>query len=448
MTDNLMGGKAPVPAYMAGVGTDTDFGGGMDGNMYPRLAFKGGRFRIRNGEDEIVIKEVELDVVILKDYPHISRIFFDSSYDPDEGGGRPACASADGVNPLSTIPAPQNGLCATCPQNEKGSNITDDGKKSRACGFFKRLVVMVIGYEDIGPVIADMKSMTLFGESDTSANWWSLKAYFARLKQNGVLPFQIVTKLGFDTNESVPKVMFQPSEYVAEAVFTQHIAPMVATPDGEALMLEMTDTATMKTVGEEDGGDAKMALPAGAKPAYLDGPKQPEADKKTPAPTNVTPIKTAVTLEDQLATALAASDYALAAEIQTEIAKAIVQNPEPEEVPEPAGPTAQEIADGLKIDIKLAVDSGDYAKAADLQAQLAKHNGVDTDDTSADKAPTEKLSPQQKAAITRAKNKKVKEDALAALAAAGEEPAATDATPTTGKADDDLDAALTEFGFN
>lgn len=467
MTDQLMGGNAPTPDYMAGVGADTDFGGGMDGNLYPRLAFKSGRFRIRNGEDEIVLKSTEIDVIILKDYPHISRLFFGSGYDPDGENGRPTCASADGVNPLPTVPNPQNGLCATCPQNEKGSNITDDGKKSRACGFFKRLIVKVVGYEDIGPVVADMKAMTLFGESRSSENWWSLKAYFARLKKNGVLPFQIVTKLGFDVDESVPKILFQPTEYVSEHTFINEVAPLISTPDGEQLLLEMVDTSSTRVEGQDDAGAAgNMALPAGEKPAYLDGPKGDvmqetvaaaneveKAERKSNVVDLPKPDPKPSNLEAALKEALEAGDYASAAEIKAKM-EALAAEP-----PEPKKPSKQEIVDGLKVDLKLAVDSGDYAKAADIQAMISKELGTNTKEAArkeVDQTEEKPLSPQQKAAITRKKNAEKKKRELERLKAQEAEASKAAAVPDAGTEEaesagvggDDLDAALAEFGFD
>jgi len=485
MTDKLLTGvQGAAPSYMAGVGDEQDFGGGMDGNAYPRLAFKGSRFRLRNGDDEIVMKETELDVIILRDYPHISRIFFEDGYDA-EGGSRPSCGSADGEHPLSTIPVPQANACATCPQNEKGSNITDDGKKTRACGFYKRLIVMIIGYEDVGPVVADMKSMTLFGDSKPGENQWTLKAYFQRLKSNNTLPFQLITRLSFDTDMSVPKVLLQPVGYVTETTFTNEVAPLVATPDGEKLLLEMSDTASMRVLGEDDEG-GQMALPAGKKPAYLDAPKPQPTPASTPEPN----------IADQLTAAVNAGDYALAGKLQAEMEAGVAK-------PAKAEPSQQDIIDGMNVDLKIAVEGNDFVTAAAIQKEIAKIKRGETGGKQADapakpakpakpkvdpakvhaaecdalkmdiqtavaasdyelaskiqaalegkidafigdKGEDKPLTPAQKGALTRAKNKAKKE----AAAKAEEEEVNTTEDPTGSEGfDEELEGALKDFGF-
>ena len=139
MTDSkdllLNGANGATPDYMQGVGDQEEFGGGMDGTGYPRLAFKLARFRLRQGEEEIVMPANSLDIIILRDYPAISRIYFGKGFDGSDDDNRPNCASADGERPISTIAEPQNNICSTCPQNQKGSSIKDDGRKTRACSF-------------------------------------------------------------------------------------------------------------------------------------------------------------------------------------------------------------------------------------------------------------------------------------------------------------------------
>jgi len=310
----LNGANGATPDYMQGVG-DEDFGGGMDGTGYPRLAFKLARFRLRQGEDEIVLPSNSIEVIILKDYPAISRIYFDSRFDSSgEDDNRPACASADGEHPISTIAEPQNNICATCPQNQKGSRITEDGGKARACGFYKRLVVLIKGHEDVGPVVADVKSMSIFGDSNSGENLWTLKAYFARLKQNGVMPYHLWTELTFDTDESVPKVLFRPMSYVEKPTFVNVVTPMIATPDGKQLLLDMSDTSKVRIEGEDGGG--QLALPAGKKPAHLTAPEEEEEDDSETEPSIAEQV---AALGTALNDAIAAKDFAAAAEIQGQL---------------------------------------------------------------------------------------------------------------------------------
>lgn len=444
MTDDTLlmnGANGATPSYMSGVGDDSAFGEGMDGGGFPRLAFKGGRFRLRQGDEEIVMDSTKLQVIILKDFPAISRIFFAGAYDPD-GDGKPACASADGEVPISTIASPQHKNCAMCPQNEKGSVITDDGRKSRACSFFKRLVILIKGYEDVGPVVTDIKAMSLFGDSQSGENLWSLKAYFARLKTNGVQPFHIVTELSFDTDESVPKVLFRPLGYVDEKAFADDVTPLIATPDGVATLELMVDTSSVKIDGDQTsaGSGFRDKLLEGDKPKHLEAP----AEVVEPS------------LEEQLAKAVADSNFELAGAIQKKIADSKVADaPKQEPPPVTAKPelSAQDIVDGMKVDIKKAVAASDYALAGELQGKMEAFINGNKVDSSAPDASGE-LTPAQKGALTRAANKKKKEEAdareAASVAAAADQPA--DATPAatgdTGEGfGDELDEALKDFGF-
>lgn len=352
MTDKLLNGAAgAVPDYMQGVGSEQEFGGGMDGGSFPRLAFKGNRFRLRQGDDEIVLPDNSLETIILKDYPHISRIYFDTRYSGSGENERPSCASADGEFPLSNIAVPQNNNCALCPQNQKGSVITDDGRKSRACGFFKRIVLTIKGYEDVGPIVCDVKSMSLFGDSKPNDNLWTLKAYFARLKANNTQPFQLVTKISFDVDSSVPVVLFEPLGYVDADTFESLVTPLVNTPDGLAQLELLTDTNTIRVEDEDNRTTAKPGtgplLPE-SKPAHLESPE--------------------VSLQAQLDDAIADGDFLLAAKLQEKILAADPGTEEPSE--EPAPLSQQEIIDGLRLDLKLAVEAADFDSASIVQAKL------------------------------------------------------------------------------
>lgn len=321
----LNGANAPAqPDYMSGVGDQDEFGQGMDGGGFPRLAFKGSRFRLRQGEDETVLEETKLDVIVLRDYPAISRLFFQDGYDSD-GGSRPSCASADGEAPIASAAYPQSNTCATCKQNEKGSAVTDDGRKSRACSFYKRLVIMIVGYEDVGPVVVDVKSMSLFGDSRPNDDQWTLKTYFRRLHSNNCKPFQIVTQIAFDIDSSVPKVLFRALSWVDEGAFTEHVAPLIGTPDGQLQLEEMADTNSVRT-GDADGDAAPASgVLAQDKPKHLEAPT-PDAE-----PTPAAEPSKEMTPQQKAAVTRKAN----AAKKKQEAAEAAAAPPAPEPTPEP-----------------------------------------------------------------------------------------------------------------
>lgn len=285
MTDDklLNGAAGAKPSFLKETEKEVAFGEGMEGASFPRLVFKGSRFRLRQGGEETVLPETELDVVILHDYPAISRILYPSGYKQGEEAN-PVCASADGVKPLANTPEPQHPTCSGCPMDAVGSATTDDGRKSRACSFYKRIVLVIKGYEDVGPVVSDIRSMSLFGDSDPDHNLWNLKAYFQRLKKNDAYPYQIWTRMSFDLNQSVPKVMFSAMGWLDEATYTDEVAPLINTPDGLLQLKQLVSTENVRFgSGADDGAQQRML--ATDKPKHLQGP----TNGATEAPPAATP---------------------------------------------------------------------------------------------------------------------------------------------------------------
>ena len=241
MKDLIVNGNANLPAHAQASGS-SNLAGDMVGAGYPRLTFKGSRFRIKLGGDERVLGVTELPVVVLEANPHVSRVYYAGAYDP-ETATRPDCASEDGVTPLPSVEEPQSSKCATCPQNEKGSAVTDTGGKTRACSYFKRVAVLLADEPELGPLVADMKAMSMFGRSYPDKGAFSLRDYAKRLEQNKVMPHAVVTSLEFDTNESVPKLLFRAVDYTSLDFHEKYVEPLL----GEGELEQMVRTSDMNT---------------------------------------------------------------------------------------------------------------------------------------------------------------------------------------------------------
>ena len=286
MSTDLITGQATavanIPAYAQG-----DSGlGDLGGDSFPRLTFKGARFRVKKGDDEQVLNDLTLDVIILAANPTVSRVYYEGAYDPDATGARPSCASADGEVPLATVAQPQSTACQSCPMNEKGSQISDDGGKRKACGYFHRLVIRMPKYPDLGEVVTEVKALSLFGPSFPDQNLLNFRMYADRLNSHQTMAHAVITQMSFDTNSSVPKVLFQPIGYVTEADFNGVYHPLATSQ----AIIDMADTSTMRT-----GADAGGAVPAtafreqliaGAEAPALAGPiapAQPAAPVLSPA---------------------------------------------------------------------------------------------------------------------------------------------------------------------
>jgi hypothetical protein len=325
------GAIANVPSYAQGESGLGDLGG----ESFPRLTFKGSRFRVTKGGDEQVLADNELDVVILAANPTVSRIYYAGRYDEASGTGeRPVCASADGETPLVSVSAPQSNACMSCPQNEKGSSIGDDGGKRKACSYFHRLVLRLVKYPDLGEIVTEIKAMSLFGTSYPDTNLLNFRHYADRLNQHQTKAHAVITRMSFDTDSSVPKILFQPTAYVSEPDFLNVYDPLAVDP----AILAMADTNSIRTGAA--GGENQAA--AGFREKLMADGTPPAAGLIDPPAETVTPAEPALSPEDQKI-----------ADLQKQI-EALKAPPEPE--PEP----------------KLSPED---QKIADLQAQIAAMQG-------------------------------------------------------------------------
>lgn len=201
---NLVLANAQIPAHLAtrvgvpSVLSQSLAGGIGGGESVPRISIKGSRFRIIEGGTETVLDTTSLDVVIVGANPRLSKTWYAKAWTPESEPSSPDCFSLDGVGPDSQATAPQNDLCASCPQNAWGSKITPQGKQIKACSDLKRLAV----------VAADDPTGPTYLLAVTPAALAGLSQYHKDLSVRGI-PAEIVrTKVSFDTNASFPKLTF------------------------------------------------------------------------------------------------------------------------------------------------------------------------------------------------------------------------------------------------
>jgi hypothetical protein len=214
-------GVSTLPDYMKADGP-SDMGGGLGGGGgRNRIGLKGSRFRlIQAGVEEAVIDDSFLDVIVVGANPHVSRMFYKGKYDPSVKIA-PTCFSSDGITPHPDVEDKQSEKCNGCPQNVKGSRVTETGAKTRACSFSKRLVIMLDGDDDKELYQMDLKSMSIFGDGIPNEGLYTLAGYNKLLQSKGVRSEAVVTRVSFDTQSSVPKVYFTPSRFLSEKEFKE-----------------------------------------------------------------------------------------------------------------------------------------------------------------------------------------------------------------------------------
>lgn len=236
---NRVGGPSALAGAMtAGIGTPS---------TYKKISIRGGRFRIREGSNESVLPSLTLRAVIVGASPNMTKLFYKGKYDPNAEDKSPDCYSNDGVRPAKDANDPQAQLCATCPQNEWGSKMSDAGNKMKACADQKRLAI--ISADDH----SDEPEVYLF--QVTPAALSDFRKYGDLLASKGFPPELVVTELSFDTDASFPKVQFKFGGFVEESM-----VPVIDKVVGSDIVKEIIgDTPQTAQVVEAPISQAKPA---------------------------------------------------------------------------------------------------------------------------------------------------------------------------------------------
>src|SRR5574337_2152746 len=284
MSNDLMindNGPMQLPAHLAnktfGVTTDLVQGMYTGGN---RIGLKGSRFRlVVNGIEEGVIPEPYLDVIILGAAPAVSRVFYAGTYKPGENSA-PDCYSADGIVPAEDVKNKQSDKCATCPQNVKGSKIVD-GNKFKACQYFRRVAIMLAGdIQDRRVFRLDVKAQGLFGEG--TPNEKNLNDYIKMVSTRGIDGGALVTRISFDLDSSVPKLLFKAVRFITEEEM-EAVTALVSSDEVTSAKMVSMNTIDHSTE-EPTSGDEPEPAPAqtAAAPATL-APQRPQQAPPTVA---------------------------------------------------------------------------------------------------------------------------------------------------------------------
>lgn len=237
---------AKIPAHLASrIGAGSALGsalsGGMSGESVPRISIKGGKFRLKEDGAETILSDSVLETVIVGANPRLSKSYYATKWNPKVEPEAPDCFSMDGVRPDSSVAAPENDLCATCPKNAWGSAVTDNGQQLKACADQKRLAV----------VSADDPSGTIYLLLVTPAALKGLNQYHKELAVRGIPAEVVRTRVSFDPDASFPKLMFSFGGFLDED--TQEVVDgLFNTPEAKAitgeLVVEQKPVASSKPV--------------------------------------------------------------------------------------------------------------------------------------------------------------------------------------------------------
>lgn len=262
-----------LPAHLQGKVKSTNvFAAAVSAGGFPVVSIKGKVFHVQRGDERTLITKGEdgepaasLEAVIVAVNPNKSKVYYDQGYE-EGSAAKPTCYSNDGLAPAADAEEPQAKKCATCPHNQWGSRITDNGGKGKACGDSMRLAIAPPDQLN-DPMLLRVPAASLK----------TLGQYGAQLAKRGVEPHHVVTRIGFDYNVAHPALTFKAVRFVEE----HELAEI------EAVLLEEDET-----IGQITGTGAAPLLPEAE--AKADAEPKREYPKKAEAPKEPEPEVEAV----------------------------------------------------------------------------------------------------------------------------------------------------------
>jgi hypothetical protein len=178
-------------------------GNATGGNV--RISIEGRVFRkIVGGKEVSVNGDSSMNVIFVKMAHEASRQYYNSTY---KKGVKlaPACWSNDSKTPDAEVEEPQSDSCSNCPQSVKGSGT---GGTGTACRLSWRTAV-VLPNDPAGHVHQlVLPATSTFGKEENGR--WPFRPYVQMLANNNVSAGKVITKMEFDINSPVPRLLFSP----------------------------------------------------------------------------------------------------------------------------------------------------------------------------------------------------------------------------------------------
>ena len=188
-----------------GLDDDTKAVAGGSINSTKRISIEGRVFRkIVGGKEQSVNTQNEMPIIFVKMAHEASRTFYNSTY---KKGVKlaPSCWSSNSKTPDADVTNPPAASCAECPNSVKGSG---QGGQGTACRLSWRMAV-VLPSDPSGDVYQlVLPATSAFGKEENGR--WPFRPYIQMLANNNVSAGRVVTKMEFDINSPVPRLLFSP----------------------------------------------------------------------------------------------------------------------------------------------------------------------------------------------------------------------------------------------
>lgn len=285
MSKELAVAKSNLPAHLQKrVAQEAlkEFSGGVQSG-FPVISYRGKVWRVKvSGDEQVYVDEdgdaiQNIEVVLIKSNPLLSKTYYKGKYSEGDNA-KPQCWSSDGVRPDGDVPNPVNSLCNSCPMNVWGSRTTDEGKKTKACQDVRRCAVIFSHeLEAVAEGEKELEEAPVMLLRIPPASLNPLKDYAERvLAPKGAAPYMLVTKIGFDTDASYPRLMFKGARWLSEDEF----GAVEELRDSETVKRILSTSAEHVTEGSTDeGGEESSSVHATKEEAPKSAPSGASAEE-------------------------------------------------------------------------------------------------------------------------------------------------------------------------
>jgi len=306
MGKDLVAKATSLPAHLQAAASAKEaakeFSGGVQSG-FPVLGYRGKTWRVKQGGEEQVWTDDEGDavqsihLVLIRSNENLSKTYYKGKYKEGDNS-KPDCWSASGISPDPNVPKPVSSKCQGCPMNVWGSRVSDEGKKQKACQDVRRMaVIMEHELESVAAGEKDTDDADVFLLRVPGGSLNPLKDYVEKklLPKGGLLPYMLVTRVGFDTDAAFPKFAFKGARFLDEDEFSTveelRDSDIVKRIINEAA--ELDDGETTDEDSDEPGTDhdakgegSESASPEFSEEAHMDDDDDeiapPPAKKKAP----------------------------------------------------------------------------------------------------------------------------------------------------------------------
>jgi hypothetical protein len=191
------------------------------------MSYRGKTWRVKQGGEEQVYTDEDGDAiqsihaVMIRSNENLSKTYYKGKYKEGDNS-KPTCWSASGIKPDPNVPEPVSSSCQGCPMNVWGSRVSEDGKKQKACSDVRRMaIIMEHEIEAVASGEKDIEDATVMLLRVPAGSLNPLKDYVEKklLPKGGLLPYMLVTRIGFDSDAAYPRFTFKGARFLDEDEF-------------------------------------------------------------------------------------------------------------------------------------------------------------------------------------------------------------------------------------